>query len=146
MLDYFGQSPIIVRSSSLLEDNYGNAFAGKYESVFCANQGPHQKRLQDFLSAVKTDLRQHDEREGPALPRQRGLLDQDEQMSLLVQRVSGVCYGGLFYPQVAGVGLRAIPTFGTSASIRRPAWCGWCSAWARGRWTVRTTTTRASSR
>jgi len=33
MLDYFGQSPIIVRSSSLLEDNYGNSFAGKYESV-----------------------------------------------------------------------------------------------------------------
>ena len=27
MLDYFGQSPIIVRSSSLLEDNFGNAFA-----------------------------------------------------------------------------------------------------------------------
>ncbi len=50
MLDYFGQSPIIVRSSSLLEDNYGNAFAGKYESVFCANQGPHQKRLEDFMS------------------------------------------------------------------------------------------------
>jgi hypothetical protein len=39
MLEYFGQSPIIVRSSSLLEDNFGNAFAGKYESVFCANQG-----------------------------------------------------------------------------------------------------------
>ena len=35
MLDYFGQSPIIVRSSSLLEDNFGNAFAGKYDSVFC---------------------------------------------------------------------------------------------------------------
>ena len=34
MLDYFGQSPIIVRSSSLLEDNFGNAFAGKYDSVF----------------------------------------------------------------------------------------------------------------
>ena len=37
MLDYFGQSPIIVRSSSLLEDAFGNAFAGKYESVFCPN-------------------------------------------------------------------------------------------------------------
>ena len=54
MLDYFGQSPVIVRSSSLLEDAYGNAFSGKYESVFCANQGPHSKRLQEFLSAVKT--------------------------------------------------------------------------------------------
>jgi pyruvate,water dikinase len=28
MLDYFGQSPVILRSSSLLEDAYGNAFSG----------------------------------------------------------------------------------------------------------------------
>ena len=34
MLEYFGQSPIIVRSSSLLEDGIGNAFAGKYEPAF----------------------------------------------------------------------------------------------------------------
>lgn len=39
MLEYYGQSPIIVRSSSLLEDDFGNAFAGKYESVFCVNNG-----------------------------------------------------------------------------------------------------------
>ena len=39
LLDYFGQSPIIVRSSSFLEDGFGNAFAGKYESVFCVNRG-----------------------------------------------------------------------------------------------------------
>ena len=34
MLDYFGQAPIIVRSSSLLEDSFGNAFAGKYRSEY----------------------------------------------------------------------------------------------------------------
>ena len=51
MLEYFGQSPLIVRSSSLLEDNYGNAFSGKYESVFCANQGTPQERLQAFMNA-----------------------------------------------------------------------------------------------
>lgn len=39
LLEYYGQDPIIVRSSSILEDGFGNAFAGKYESVFCANQG-----------------------------------------------------------------------------------------------------------
>ncbi len=109
MLDYFGQSPIIVRSSSLLEDNYGNAFAGKYESVFCANQGPYQKRLQDFLSAVKTIYASTMSEKALRYRAQRGLLDQDEQMSLLVQRVSGVRYGSLFYPQVAGVGLSRNP-------------------------------------
>ena len=45
MLEYFGQAPIIVRSSSILEDGFGNAFAGKYESVFCANQGSGEERL-----------------------------------------------------------------------------------------------------
>ena len=53
MLEYFGQSPIIVRSSSLLEDNFGNAFAGKYESVFCVNQGPPKQRLEEFVNAIK---------------------------------------------------------------------------------------------
>ena len=33
ILDYYGQSPIIVRSSSLLEDGFGNAFAGKSGTV-----------------------------------------------------------------------------------------------------------------
>ena len=53
MLEYYGQSPIIVRSSSLLEDNFGNAFAGKYESVFCPNQGSPEERLRAFEDAVK---------------------------------------------------------------------------------------------
>jgi pyruvate,water dikinase len=104
MLAYFGQSPIIVRSSSLLEDNYGNAFAGKYESVFCANQGPHQKRLDDFMSAVRTIYASTMSEKALRYRAQRGLLDRDEQMSLLVQRVSGARYGSLFFPQVAGVG------------------------------------------
>ena len=109
MLGYFGQSPIIVRSSSLLEDNYGNAFAGKYESVFCANQGPHQKRLADFLSAVRTIYASTMSEKALRYRAQRGLLDRDEQMSLLVQRVSGSRYGNFFLPQVAGVGYSCNP-------------------------------------
>jgi len=109
MLDYFGQSPIIVRSSSLLEDNFGNAFAGKYESVFCANQGPHQKRLEDFMSAVRTIYASTMSEKALRYRAQRGILDRDEQMSLLVQRVSGIRSGTLFFPQVAGVGLSFNP-------------------------------------
>src|SRR3990167_6344357 len=96
MLDYFGQSPIIVRSSSLLEDSFGNAFAGKYESVFCANQGPHQKRLEDFMSAVRTIYASTMSEKALRYRAQRGILDRDEQMSLLVQRVSGTRHGALF--------------------------------------------------
>lgn len=109
MLDYFGQSPIIVRSSSLLEDNFGNAFAGKYQSVFCANQGGQHKRLEDFLFAVRTVYASTMSEEALAYRAQRGLLGLDEQMALLIQRVSGTTYGRLFFPQAAGVALSYNP-------------------------------------
>jgi len=109
MLDYFGQSPIIVRSSSLLEDAFGNSFAGKYESVFCANQGPRQKRLEDFLSAVRTIYASTMSEVALSYRAQRGLLHRDEQMALLVQRVSGSMHGRLFFPQAAGVALSYNP-------------------------------------
>jgi pyruvate,water dikinase len=109
MLDYFGQSPFIVRSSSLLEDNFGNAFAGKYESVFCVNQGPRHKRLEDLLSAVRTIYASSMSEKALRYRAQRGLLEMDEQMALLVQRVSGSLHGRFFYPHVAGVGLSFNP-------------------------------------
>lgn len=109
MLDYFGQSPIIVRSSSLLEDAFGNSFAGKYESVFCANQGSRDKRLENFLSAIRTIYASTMSEKALRYRVQRGILELDEQMSLLVQRVSGSLYGSHFFPQVAGVGLSFNP-------------------------------------
>jgi len=109
MLDYFGQSPFIVRSSSLLEDNFGNAFAGKYDSVFCVNQGPREKRLEDFKAAIRTIYASAMSEKALVYRAQRGLLDLDEQMSLLVQRVSGTLYNKLFIPQAAGVGFSYNP-------------------------------------
>lgn len=109
MLDYFGCSPIIVRSSSLLEDNFGNAFAGKYESVFCPNQGSLQQRLEDFKSAVRTVYASAMSEDALAYRKCHNLLDKEEQMGLLVQRVSGVQREDLFYPDVAGVGFSYNP-------------------------------------
>ena len=103
LLDYFGQSPIIVRSSSLLEDNFGNAFSGKYESVFCVNQGSLQERLEAFLSAVRTIYASTMSDEALTYRAMRGVLGRDEQMALLVQRVSGVSYGRYLFPELAGV-------------------------------------------
>ncbi len=109
MLEYFGQSPIIIRSSSLLEDSFGNAFTGKYESVFCPNQGSPEERLAAFLSAVRTVYASTMSRAALLYRAHRGLIESDEQMAILVQRVSGAVYGNLFYPQVAGVGLSYNP-------------------------------------
>jgi len=109
MLGHFGQSPIVVRSSSLLEDSFGNAFTGKYESVFCPNQGSPEERLAAFLAAVRTVYASTMSAEALLYRARRGLLDSDEQMAVLVQRVSGAVYGKLYYPQVAGVALSYNP-------------------------------------
>ncbi len=104
MLEYFGQFPIIVRSSSLLEDNYGNAFAGKYDSVFCVNQGTPKERFEAFEQAVRFVYASTMNEDALVYREKRGLFGSDEQMAILVQRVSGDYYGHHFFPHIAGVG------------------------------------------
>lgn len=105
MLEYYGQSPIIVRSSSLLEDAFGNAFAGKYESYFCANQGTPEERYDKFEEAVRKIFASTMNIDALAYRLQRSLDQQDEQMALLVQRVSGSYRKKYYFPELAGVGL-----------------------------------------
>ena len=109
LLDYYGQNPIIVRSSSILEDGFGNAFAGKYESVFCANSGSLEQRLQEFEEAVRTVYASTMSRSALDYRLRRGLAGRDEQMALLVQRVSGSRYRDFFMPCAAGVGYSYSP-------------------------------------
>lgn len=105
IIEYFGSSPIIVRSSSLLEDGFGNAFAGKYESVFLSNQGTPEKRCERFVEAVKTIYASTMNEDALVYRKQRGLDKLDEQMALLVQRVSGTYHQQYFFPDLAGVGV-----------------------------------------
>ena len=104
VLEYFGQNPFIVRSSSFLEDGFGNAFAGKYESVFCVNQGSPEERLEAFEQAVRTVYASTMDYSALEYRRLRGLDKKDEQMAILVQRVSGSYFDKYFMPGVAGVG------------------------------------------
>ncbi|MGI6590512.1 MAG: PEP/pyruvate-binding domain-containing protein [Eggerthellaceae bacterium] len=105
ILEYFGQSPIIVRSSSFLEDGFGNAFAGKYESVFCPNGGRFETRLIEFENAVRRVYASTMDPSALEYRLRNGLDDTEEQMALLVQRVSGSRYGDeCFMPTAAGVG------------------------------------------
>ena len=105
MIEYFGQSAIIVRSSSLLEDSFGNAFAGKYESVFLVNQGSPEERYEKFEKAVRQIYGSTMSQDALTYRLQRGLDQKDEQMALLVQRVSGTHHGKYFFPDMAGVGI-----------------------------------------
>ncbi|MGP1685385.1 MAG: PEP/pyruvate-binding domain-containing protein, partial [Giesbergeria sp.] len=88
-----------------LEDGFGNAFAGKYDSFFCVNQGSPEERLQQFMDAVRRVYSSTLSEEALQYRLQRGLARKEEQMALLVQRVSGAYHGKLFFPALAGVGI-----------------------------------------
>ena len=109
ILEYYGQDPYIVRSSSILEDGFDNAFAGKYESVFCANRGTPEERLEEFENAVRTVYASSASLSALDYRKRRNLDRRDEQMALLVMRVSGSAYGSYYMPCAAGVGYSFSP-------------------------------------
>ncbi len=103
LLQKVGEHPLILRSSSLLEDNFGYAFSGKYDSFFIANQGDLETRLKEFIWGLK---HVHMSTYNPApiiYRRDNNLLDFDEKMSVLVQKVVGRRFGDYFFPFAAGV-------------------------------------------
>jgi hypothetical protein len=103
-LEKIGEHPLILRSSSFLEDNFGYAFSGKYDSFFVANQGDIQTRLDEFIWGLK-QVHMSTFGPGPILYRRNhNLLDFDEKMSVLVQKVVGRRFGNYFFPLAAGVG------------------------------------------
>ena len=109
LLEYYGSDPVIVRSSSILEDGFGNAFAGKYESVFCSCTGTPEERLAEFEQAVRSVYASTMSMSALDYRKRRGLENRDEQMALLVQRVSGSRYGDFVMPTAAGVGYSVSP-------------------------------------
>jgi hypothetical protein len=103
LLDHAGQQPLIVRSSSLLEDNFGTSFAGKYESHFCPNQGSSESNLVDLTTAIKRIYASIFNPDALLYRRAMGLQDYDERMAILIQIVQGEAYGRYFLPHASGV-------------------------------------------
>jgi hypothetical protein len=117
-LDDFGNTPLIVRSSSLLEDQAGASFSGKYKSLFLANQGTKAERLaalQDAIAEVYASVFSPDPIEYRA---ERGLLDFREEMAILIQEVVGRRVGKYFMPAFSGVAF-SNNEFRWSARIKR---------------------------
>ncbi|MGC8119834.1 PEP/pyruvate-binding domain-containing protein [Marinobacter sp. VGCF2001] len=105
LLDHYGQYPILVRSSSLQEDGFGNAFAGKYDSVFLINQGPPEQRLEELEDAIRQVYASSMSEDALVYRKQRGLDQREEPMALLIQRVNGRFHGRYYLPDAAGVGV-----------------------------------------
>lgn len=118
LLANIGNDPLIVRSSSLLEDNFGFSFAGKYHSYFCPNQGAPEENLAALLEAIKRVYASTLNPDAILYRQQHGLIDYDERMAILLQRVRGKQYGRYFMPTVAGVAFSRNP-FRWNPKIRR---------------------------
>ena len=118
VLDDLEGRPLIVRSSSLLEDRLGSAFSGKYKSLFLPNTGTKRDRLDaltDAIAEVYASVFDPDPIEYRA---RRGLLDLHEEMGILIQEVVGTRVGPYFFPVFAGVGF-SHNEFRWSPRIRR---------------------------
>jgi hypothetical protein len=103
LLDQAAGQPLIVRSSSLLEDSFGASFAGKYESRFCPNQGSAEGNLEQLLAAIRGVYASVYSPEVLLYRRQKGLLDYNERMAVLIQQVAGRHWDHFYLPDAAGV-------------------------------------------
>ena len=103
LLEKVGKSPIIVRSSSLLEDNFGSSFAGKYASLFCPNQGTLEENIQAFTQAIAAVYASGLNPDALLYRRAHKLQDYDERLAVLIQIVQGEPYGRYYFPHLAGV-------------------------------------------
>ena len=104
LLNKFKDMPMVVRSSSLLEDNMQSSFAGKYESIFVANNRKPEENLEEMLSAIKTVYASVFSPDVIAYRKEKNLVDYDEKMAVLIQNVVGSHRDGMFAPFIAGVG------------------------------------------
>lgn len=102
-LDDLGDNPLIIRSSSLLEDRTATAFAGKYKSLFIANQGTKAERLASIMDAIAEIYASVFGPDPIEYRKERGLLDYHEEMGILIQEVVGKRVGNYFLPAFAGV-------------------------------------------
>lgn len=135
-LDDFGDTPLIVRSSSLLEDQIGASFSGKYKSLFLANQGSKQNRLEELMDAITEVYASIYNPDSFQYRSERGLLDFHEEMGIIIQELVGIRVGPYHLPICAGVAFtnnelrwsprvkredglaRIVPGFGTRAVDR----------------------------
>lgn len=118
IMHQIGHLPVIVRSSSLLEDNFGYAFAGKYQSIFCTNQGSSEENFAELAAAIKRVYASTLNPDAIVYRQHHGLIDYDERMAVLIQVVHGQPHGRYFFPTLAGVGYSRNP-FRWSPKIRR---------------------------
>ncbi|MDO9545466.1 MAG: PEP/pyruvate-binding domain-containing protein [Pelolinea sp.] len=103
ILEQVGEKPLIVRSSSLLEDSFGTSFAGKYESIFLPNQGEQSVQIAALTNAIARVYASTLNPDALLYRRNKGLQDYDERMAILIMVVEGKSFEKYYLPDASGV-------------------------------------------
>jgi len=105
MLTFFEvvKTPIVVRSSSLLEDSHYQPFAGIYKTYMVPHVSDKYELLNRVGQAIKGVYASVFYRDSKAyMTATRNLIDQ-EKMAIVLQEMVGQIYGTRCYPNISGV-------------------------------------------
>lgn len=97
-------TPFAIRSSSILEDDLFEPFAGVYATKMIANNKPHPaQRFEKLDEAIKFVYASTFYKEAKDYMRATSHNLEDEKMSVIIQEVLGQRYADRFYPTISGV-------------------------------------------
>lgn len=98
------ESPLAVRSSSLLEDSHERPFAGIYRTYMLANSDPDPEvRLRQICDAIRLVYASTFSRNAKSYLQHTPYRMEEEKMAVVLQRLVGRGHGRYFYPDFSGV-------------------------------------------
>jgi hypothetical protein len=98
-------TPLAVRSSSLLEDDRFEPFAGVYQTKMIPNNQPNRAaRLRRLVEAIKFVYASTYFKAAKNYIRATEKVVRTEKMAVIIQKAVGHQHNSRFYPQVSGVG------------------------------------------
>ena len=98
------ETPLAVRSSSLLEDAQYQAYAGLYSTVMLTNTHPDiEVRYAELSTAVKKVYASTFFQSPKSFSRRVKLRTDEEKMGVIIQEVIGRRFDDYFYPAISGV-------------------------------------------
>ena len=96
-------SPIAIRSSSLLEDSHYQPFAGIYSTYMIPNLEDKNEMLRMLSDAIKGVYASVFYKDSKAYMQATSNVIDQEKMAVILQEVVGTQYGDRFYPSISGV-------------------------------------------
>jgi len=98
------QTPLAVRSSSLLEDSQYHPFAGVYETYMIPNNNSNPLiRLNDLLTAIKRVYASTFYQNARNYIKVTSYRSEEEKMAVIIQKMVGQIHKNRFYPDFSGV-------------------------------------------